>query len=341
MIRAFSTSCAVWLAICSPVRYRVLVSTDLGGDPDDIQSLYRLVHYSDILRVEGIVSSPGPGARHSAEKIRFWIRQIDVERMRRNGHPELMPEAALLELVKQGAWHPGPPADGRTTEGSDWIVRRALAPDPEARHRPLWILVWGSATDVAQALYDEPRIASRIRIFSIGSNNTRNDPASRDFIFEGLKDRWPNLFWIESGAPPLLSRDTFRGVYLGGDQTGEWHFAEFVHRIIRPSGAPGAAFPLAGPPPGGLKEGDSPSMLYLLAPALGGPGNVDDPTSESWGGRYRHYDRSRFPHYYVDLETAEEARASISKWRTHFLSHWKKRWLWYGVTPNSENEAKR
>jgi hypothetical protein len=33
--------------------YRVLVSTDLGGDPDDIQSLYRLIHYSNVLRVEG------------------------------------------------------------------------------------------------------------------------------------------------------------------------------------------------------------------------------------------------------------------------------------------------
>nr|MDX1981099.1 hypothetical protein [Bryobacteraceae bacterium] len=51
-------------------QYRVLVSTDLGGDPDDIQSLYRLLHYSDVLRVEGTVSSPGPGAKHSADLIR-------------------------------------------------------------------------------------------------------------------------------------------------------------------------------------------------------------------------------------------------------------------------------
>lgn len=44
-------------------RYRVYVSTDLGGDPDDIQSLYRLIHYSDVLKVEGIGSCTGP-VRH-------------------------------------------------------------------------------------------------------------------------------------------------------------------------------------------------------------------------------------------------------------------------------------
>ena len=33
--------------------FRVFVSTDLGGDPDDIQSLVHLLHYSDVLRLEG------------------------------------------------------------------------------------------------------------------------------------------------------------------------------------------------------------------------------------------------------------------------------------------------
>jgi hypothetical protein len=32
------------------------------------------------------------------------------------------------------------------------------------------------------------------------------------------------------------------------------------------------------------KEGDTLSFLYLLSPVIGGVGNVDDPTDESWGG---------------------------------------------------------
>jgi hypothetical protein len=40
-------------------RHRVLVSTDIGGtDPDDFQSMVRLLLYADVLDIEGLVSSP-------------------------------------------------------------------------------------------------------------------------------------------------------------------------------------------------------------------------------------------------------------------------------------------
>jgi hypothetical protein len=330
MFRLLALACLA--AAAAQADYRVLVSTDLGGDPDDIQSLYRLVHYSDILRVEGIVSSPGPGALNSAGKIRDWIRRIDVENMRANGHPELMPERDLLDRIRQGAFRPGAPAKGRSTEGSRWIIQRAHAADP----RPLWVLVWGAITDVAQALYDDPSIAPRIRIYSIGSLNYATDVAARDFIFAGLESKWRDLWWIESGVPKG-QHETFRGVFVGGDQSGEWHNVEFVKRNIRGHGGThdgefdrvsGDAFPLAswGKDHGAvLKEGDSPSMLYLL-----GPGKPDDPTAESWGGQFRHFDRARFPNYFVDLDVAQQDNwATVSKHRVAFLTDWKKRWSWY------------
>ena len=40
-------------------RYRVVVSTDVGGsDPDDFQSLVHLLLYADTLDIEGLISSP-------------------------------------------------------------------------------------------------------------------------------------------------------------------------------------------------------------------------------------------------------------------------------------------
>jgi hypothetical protein len=331
-----------------PESYRVLVSTDLGGDPDDIQSLYRLIHYSDIFKVEGIVSSPGPGAKNAATKIKDWIRRVDVENLRTHGHPELMSELSLLQAVKQGAQEPGPPAHSRATDGSKWIVSRANAQDPEGRGRPLWLLVWGSLTDVAQALDDDPSISSKIRIYFIGSNNTRADTASRDYVFNGMSSgKWARLWWIENGILPVRSHDTFRGVYEGGDQSGEWSNSEFVKRNIRGHGAnhggdfdslSGDAFPLAGPGPNGmmLKEGDSPSMLFLLSPLIGSVGKVEDPTQDSWGGRFRLADPSRYPNYYVDLDLPpDRCQETVSKWRTAFLGDWKKRWSWY-VAPATQ-----
>ena len=40
-------------------RYRVIISTDIGGsDEDDIQSMVHYFLYSDLLDTEGIISSP-------------------------------------------------------------------------------------------------------------------------------------------------------------------------------------------------------------------------------------------------------------------------------------------
>lgn len=344
-MRTFLVLLAGCLAAYPADSFRVFVSTDLGGDPDDIQSLYRLAHYSDVLRVEGIVSSPGPGAKNSAAKIKEWLRRIDIEHIRRRGHPEPMTEAALLATVRQGAFKPGAPSPARVTEGSKYLIERAHAPDPEGKNRVLWVQAWGSLTGVAQALHDDPSIARKIRLYSIGSANTRADPDAREFILEGMRSgKWPDLWWLESGTYPFRKYDTFKGVHQGGDQSGEWHNEEYVKRNIRGRGGShngefdqlsGDAFPLAsyGEQHGTiLKEGDSPAMLFLLSPALGGVGDVNDPTKESWGGQYRHFDRQRFPNYYVDLDLpAEECWKTVSKWRVAFLSDWKKRWQWYGT----------
>lgn len=72
-------------------------------------------------------------------------------------------------------------------------------------------------------------------------------------------------------------------------------------------------------------------MLYLMSPELGGVGDLDDPTQPSWGGRFRAFDRARYPNYYVDIEgSAEDCQATINRWRVDYLRHWKQRWDWYG-----------
>ena len=43
----------------SAERYRVIVSTDIGGsDPDDFQSMVHYLLYSDLFDTEGLISSP-------------------------------------------------------------------------------------------------------------------------------------------------------------------------------------------------------------------------------------------------------------------------------------------
>jgi hypothetical protein len=319
--------------------YRVFVSTDLGGDPDDTQSLVHMLHYSDILKLEGLISTTGPGSVPQADRVREWVRRVDLDVLRARGYLDLSAELDVLDVVRQGATRAGAPRDRGTTPGSRLLVERAHAPDPLEWDRPLWVLVWGSMTDVAQALHDDPGIADRIRLYTIGSSNTVHDPESRDFVREGMDDRWPDLWWIENGILPKLSHDTFRGYYQGGDQSGEWGNRAFIEQVIRGRGTThggdfdqvlGDAFPVATWPEGTLKEGDSPTFLYLLSPVVGGVGDVDDPTGPSWGGRFRKPEPDRFPHYACDLDApAEVCQATISRWRVDYLSDWKARWQRY------------
>jgi hypothetical protein len=321
-------------------KYNVVVDTDLGGDPDDIQSLFRLLHYSDILRIRGIISTPCSDSEGhpwdtvpQTTLIKEWIRRIDTDHLRDNGYDELMGESELIRAVYAGSPTPGLPSARRTSEGSQHIADIAKK---YSKEDPLWILVWGSLTTVAQALFDNPAIAPNIRIYYIGSTNTQHDSLSRDFLHEFMVNRYTDLWWIENGIMPKGSRETFRGVYQGGEQTGEWNNVAFIQHHIRNHGSNhqglypekcGNVFPGATRSWVALKEGDSPSLLFLLSPVLGGVGNADDPTAESWGGRFGRPDPVRFPNYYADLDTTPEVcQATINKWRVQFLSDWKKRW---------------
>lgn len=288
-------------------RPRVMVSTDIGGsDPDDFQSMVHLLLYADVLDIEGLISSPP----HSGRK-RNILEVIDAYE---RDYPRLAARSArypqpdrLRALTMQGATAPAPPAGhNRPTEGSDWIIRQAGRDDP----RPLYILVWGSITDVAQAVHDGPAIKDRIRVYSIGSWNTRNDRAARDYLFDQHRDLW----WIEADT-------TFRGMYIGGDQEGDLHNRRFVDRYVRDRGALGTLFFEKKPD---IKMGDTPSVLYLLR------GNPDDPSSDHWGGRFErdpHGPQRWKDHPGEALNERGEypGAKTVNRWRESYLRDWQAR----------------
>ncbi len=287
-------------------RPRVIVSTDIGGsDPDDCQSLIHLLLYADVLDLEGIVASPpGKGRlRDILEVLDTW--EADYGNLVRHA-PSYPPADALRQIAFQGAVNAAPPAGwSRATDGSRHILRCARRP----ASRPLWILVWGSLTDVAQAVHDDPSIVAQIRLISIGSWNTHMDPAARNYLY---RDH-PNLWWIESNS-------TFRGMYVGGRQDGSWGNLTFVQQHVRGHGALGRLF---FEKKADIKMGDTPSLLYLLR------GDPDLPESPHWGGRYAKTDHSDcFWTDHPEERLKEQAFAgarTVSRWRPDILSDWMRR----------------
>jgi hypothetical protein len=244
-------------------RFRVLVSTDIGGtDPDDFQSMVHLLVYADCLDIEGLVSSPyGPGRKeHILQVLDCYERDYALLKTYSDRYPA--PDT-LQGITKQGEIEVAPYAGVRvSTEGSRWIVECARRDDP----RPLHLLVWGGIEDLAQALHDAPDILPKLRVYWIGGPNKKWSPDAYQYIV----DRHPTLWIIESNS-------TYRGWFVGGNQTGEWGNSQFVAEHIAGRGALGKYFATQLD---GIKMGDTPSVGWLLrgAPA--------DPTQPGWGGSF-------------------------------------------------------
>ena len=301
-------------------RFRVIVSSDIGGsDPDDFQSLVHYLTYADCFDTEGLISSPPHMGRkqHILETLDAYAADYPMLKRKSERFP---PPDALRALAKQGAVSPSP-ADGysTTTEGSQWIITRARADDP----RPLWILVWGSITDVAQALHDDPSIKPRLRVYFISSWNRRMDPAARDYIIQ----KHPDLWLVEADT-------TFRGMYVGGRQVGDLGNHEFVARHIKGHGALGD---LLVAKKADIKMGDTPSVLYLMR------GRPDDPSAESWGGAFVR-PNPKLP-YWTDnpdpswREGAYAGARSVNRWREDYLRDWQQRMEWLPLPVESTTKG--
>ena len=163
-------------------RPRLVVLTDIGGDPDDQQSLIRLLLYSNAFTIEGIIAT----ALHEnhADKngpLRpALIREIidGYARVQQNlrQHAGGFPTAdELLRGVTTGSPNRGAESigEGKDTDGSRLIIEVV----DRADSRPVNIAIWGGSTDLAQALWrvradrrpwEVARFVSKIRVHAIG-----------------------------------------------------------------------------------------------------------------------------------------------------------------------------
>lgn len=291
---------------------RVIVSTDIGGsDPDDFQSMVHYLVYADRFDTEGLISSPPDEGRaeHLLEVISAY--ETDYPNLKSWSADYPAPDA-LRAVVRQGALMAQaeelPPAE--ISEGARLIVERAHAEDP----RPVYVLVWGSITDVAQAVHHDPAIKSRLRIYAIASWNTSQDRKARNYLF----NHHPDLWWIESDT-------TFRGMYMGGQQADDLGNRSFPEAHVKGHGALGALFMEKK---SDIKMGDSPSVLYLLH------GDPNLPEADHWGGAYIRPAPENRPTYWhdnphPDLNDHDRAGAkTVNRWREDFLRDWQRRMDW-------------
>jgi hypothetical protein len=275
---------------------RVFVMTDIStleagkGEPDDTQSLVRLLLYANEMDLVGFAATY---TVHTEGVNPDYIRQIigyygQVHRDLLRHDPGFPPVEKLLSGVYSGYAKPGLDKIGGESEAARQILLAA-----EASEEPLWIIAWGGVMDLAMAL----RIAreekdaealslfiSKLRIYAINDQYDNCGP--------WIRERFPDLFYI-------TNHRACRGMYRLGDQSLcspawiEEHLAKSPLINAYPVYRGGDIYvPFFGKVQG-LKEGDSPSFLYLVKRGLGDP---DHPEYGGWGGRFANKNGSR--HYF-------------------------------------------
>lgn len=333
LITLASLLLAAILPLPAAERPRLAVLTDIGGDPDDQQSMVRLMVYANECEIEALIASASgtPGELKQAitqpklilDTIAAYGKVLPSLKKHAAGWPE--PDQ-LRQSVKSGNPQRGRAhiGDGHDTEGSTHLLQRI---DAGTAQRPLNISIWGGQTDFAQALcrakHDRGEagfreFARKFRVYDIGD---------QDGIADWLRGEFPGMDYILAKAPP--GRDKREGVYRGMYLTGDESLTSraWIDQNVRAKGPLGALYPTktwtAPNPYGCLKEGDTPSWFFFLP---SGGNDPRDPSKPGWGGQFLRQNDG----WHRDQPAAEnfDPRSTVSRWRPDFQRDFARRMAW-------------
>ena len=263
---------------------RVIILTDIEADPDDTQSLVRLLLYSNQIDIKGLIATTScwHKKRVDPESITKVIQAYGKVQPNLTKHEAGFPDAeTLLMKVKQGIAKYGMlgVGDGKDSQGSDWIIKVLEEKD----ERPLWISIWGGANTLAQALYkikntktetEANKLIAKIRVYTI---------SDQDDSGIWIRNNFPDLFYIVSpgdhyGSATWIAINSNVDGINNDEISNHW----LAQNIQQGHGPLGAAYPDVA---WGM-EGDTPSWLSLIPNGLN---EAEHPDWGAWGGRYELY----------------------------------------------------
>jgi len=297
---------------------RVVVMTDIGGDPDDRQSMVRFLLYTCDFDVEGLCTGFGHGHYKNTrpdlihEAVDAYGKVLPNLRKHRADYPS---QDELKRLIKDG--HNGDPhkvGPGMNSEASDWIIKVLKSEDP----RPVWFSIWGGPRELAQALWKLERTTSPRELKALKQKVFVHSINDQDRTAGWVKEHHPDVSWI-------FSSNIFRGMWAIGDQKlvdAKW----LRKNVLTDHGPLGAIYPTKAAGKNAVKEGDTPSFFYLLPNGLSDPMH---PEWGNWGGRFRKSGRGNEYIDAVDLwQDRRDARLTVARWRRAYQNEFEARMDW-------------
>jgi hypothetical protein len=271
--------------VALPAKPRVIILTDISPpdqEPDDIESMVRLLLYSNELDIEGLIATSSCWRANDPVRpdlITDLVSAYGEVRQNLIRHAQGYPgEQQLKDLVREGNGH-GMVAvgAGRSTPGSE-LIREVV--DREDT-RPVWVCIWGGAATLAQTLHDVREERDSVAIDTFVSRLRICELAGQDDAGAWICHNFTGIFFIRSQVQWRgfsYRVDNLWPESRGGDEhcvAPEW----FEEHVISGHGPLGAVYPQAKY----LYEGDTPTFLNLLCNGLSEPDSV---YYGGWGGRF-------------------------------------------------------
>ena len=279
---------------------RLVVFTDIAPadvEPDDMESMVRLMAYADCFEIEALITSVGWNCDPYPMEWKAYLTRVieayrkDVSRlMRRSGQKGFLPLEQEDTKQKMGYW---PSADYLTqravmgsvnggikaigenndSPGSALLIRLADEDDP----RPIYVAAWGGANTLAQAIWrvkqtrtaDElRRFVRKFRIYTI---------TDQDMAYNNRMNRaYSSHMWLRQEFADDLQFVWDEGAWQEQCELGKRNWQQHKDNI-QGHGALGGEYP-------DYKwgvEGDTPSFLYVMPNGLSDP---EQPVQAGWAG---------------------------------------------------------
>ncbi|MCF8358875.1 MAG: DUF1593 domain-containing protein [Prolixibacteraceae bacterium] len=242
---------------------RVINMTDLGADPDDIQSMVRYLVQSNEYDTEGLIVTTGCW-RKSQSNINMLTNILNAYGQVVSNlqvHDPDFPSLEYLQSVSalgQRGYGMGNVGEGKDSPGSELIISVVDKDDP----RPVWVCFWGGGNTLAQALW---------KVQNTRSEEELNEFISKIRVYDILGQDNAGT-WIAKNFPDLI--------YIRATSVYNWQPSDsWIDSNVQNHGPLGAVYPDRKY----ATEGDTPAFLHLFPNGLNNPDKV---WQGGWGGRF-------------------------------------------------------
>lgn len=333
---ATNTSCDPLVKDSLP---QVFIVTDISNEPDDQESLVRLLVHADLYNITGLaaVTSYWLNFTTYPDVIHEVVKNYSTIRDQLQSHTTgSFPTAEYLgKIIHSGSISYGLAALQEPLSNASSHLISVV----DNLNKPLYIQAWGGTSVLAAALnhvsLTRPQGAvntfiSKLRVYTI------SDQDNSGFW---IRARFPSIQYISSSHAwnyygdatwPGISGEIYYPFDKGGPDTSlvtkDW-LAKHIQ--VGPFGASTYITPAF------IMEGDSPSLLFTIQNGLNDP---EHPEYGGWGGRYRPDDLSRVSGSHfgdtfdyvrgVNGETFVSNKATIWRWREAFQAEFAARMQW-------------